>query len=95
LSHGPPIAADGVLWVPIVREEMTKIYQGQYCRWIKDGIMRTESPLVIVDISRSEHGENYLYVIDISSGHHTGIPVSEAYVIYEREDDDDEKEEIK
>jgi hypothetical protein len=89
MSYGAPIAADGVLWVPILREgHRTKVYQGQYCRWIKDGIIRTERPLVIVDISRSEKGENYLYVIDIASGYHTGILVSEAYIVYEREEEE-------
>lgn len=82
MSYGPPVAADGVLWVPIVRDgHRTKVYQGQYCRWIKDDIIRTERPLIIVDISRSDDGEDYLYVIDLS-GFHTGIPISEAYIVY-------------
>lgn len=86
MSHGEPIASDGVLWVPIIRDgHKTKVYQGQYCRWIKDGIIRTQRPLIIIDISRSEDGEDYLYVID-PVGYHTGIPVSETYIVYSGDD---------
>ena len=87
MSYGPPIAADGVLWVPIIRDgHKTRVHQGQYCRWIKYVIIRTESPLIIIDISRSDDGEDYLYVIDSANGYHTGIPVSEAYIVYTGDD---------
>ncbi len=86
MSYGTPIAADGVLWVPIARDgHKTKVYQGQYCRWIKDGIIKTQRPLIIIDISRSDDGEDFLYVID-PIGYHTGIPISETYIVYTGDD---------
>ncbi len=87
MSRVAPIEADGVLWAPLVRDRKVKINHGQYCRWVKDGVIKTEKPLIVIDISRSEQGEDYLYVVDIGTGYHTGIPVSEIYVIYEGEDE--------
>ena len=81
MSNAGLIHSDGVIWVPVVGEYTTTLYQGQKCRWISDGVIRTEKPLIVVDISRSKQGEDYLYVVD-ENGCHTGIPISEAYTIY-------------